>query len=63
MKSLDQLFRDCVEPDMEKEEFVKFCKESWKGKHSFLTIDKASGLCSGKYRKGLDTFYIPKEYL
>ena len=63
MKSLDQLFKDCVEPDMVKEEFVKFCKESWREKHSFLTIDKTSDPLNGKYRKGLDTFYIPEEYL
>ena len=63
MKSLDQLFKDCVEPDMDKEEFIKFCKESWGSKHSFLTIDKTSDPSNGKYRKCLDTFYIPKDYI
>ena len=40
-------------------EFRDFCKQVWKTKHAFVTIDLTSNIDNGKYRKNLHTFYIP----
>ena len=45
--------------DIPIEEFRKFCKHVWKAKHSFITIDLTSNINNGKYRKNLNTFYVP----
>lgn len=45
--------------DIPLEEFRHFCKQVWKTKHAFVTIDLTSNIDNGKFRKNLDTFYIP----
>ena len=45
--------------DIPLEEFKDFCKQVWKTKHAFVTIDLTSNIDNGKYRKNLHTFYIP----
>ena len=45
--------------DIPLEEFRSFCKQVWKTKHNFVTIDLTSSISNGKYRKNLNTFYIP----
>ena len=45
--------------DIPLEEFREFCKQVWKTKHAFVTIDLTSTIDNGKYRKNLNTFYIP----
>ena len=45
--------------DIPLEEFRNFCKQVWKTKHAFVTIDLTSNIDNGKFRKNLDTFYIP----
>ena len=45
--------------DIPLEEFKDFCRQVWKTKHHFVTIDLTSTMSNGKYRKNLDTFYIP----
>ena len=45
--------------DIPLEEFRHFCKRVWKTKHAFVTIDLTSNIDNGKFRKNLDTFYIP----
>ena len=47
--------------DMSKEEFRKFCYKSWEKPYSFAVIDLTSRRDAGKYRDGLDNFYIPKK--
>ena len=49
--------------DMPFEEFRQFCQKVWDQPHSFITIDLTSDLDNGKYRKNLDTFYIPQKLL
>ena len=44
-------------------EFKTFCKEVWKTKHAFVTIDLTSGIENGKYRKNLSIFYIPDKLI
>ncbi len=59
-KSVEHLHRDhCT--DMPYAEFKEFCDKVWAEKHAFITLDLTSGRCNGKYRKKLDTFYIPKD--
>ena len=45
--------------DIPLEEFRNFCKQVWKTKYAFVTIDLTSSIDNGKYRKNLHTFYIP----
>ena len=45
--------------DIPLEEFRQFCNEVWTTKHAFVTIDLTSSIENGKYRKNLNTFYIP----
>ena len=45
--------------DIPLEEFRDLCKQVWKTKHAFVTIDLTSTIDNGKYRKNLNTFYIP----
>ena len=60
VKTIDHLFRDCVDPDMSKKEFLKFANIVWlKSKHEFITIDKSSEVGEGKYRRGFSNIYIP----
>ena len=49
--------------DIPYEEFDKLCRYIWKTKYNFLTIDLSSTILDGKYRKNLDTFYLPRAYL
>jgi len=44
---------------MPKEEFRNLCKTAWNKPHSFVVIDLSSKKNEGKYRRGLDDFYIP----
>ena len=45
--------------DIPLREFREFCKQVWKTKHDFVTIDLTSSIDNGKFRKNLSTFYIP----
>jgi ABC-type lipoprotein export system ATPase subunit len=58
IKNLQHIHADhCF--DIPFEEFREFCKRVWKTKHAFVTIDLTSTIDNGRYRKNLDTFYIP----
>ena len=57
-KNVDHIYRDHVSSDMKKEEFKKFCKHCWSQPHGFAVIDLSSKKDYGKYRSGLDDFYI-----
>ncbi len=59
-KSVGHIHRDhCT--DMPYDEFKQFCETVWDTKHNFVTIDLTSSRLNGKYRKNLDTIYIPKD--
>ena len=59
LKNLNHIFEDHVGSDMTKEEFRQLCKIAWKKQHGFVIIDLSSKKHNGKYRSGLDEFYIP----
>ena len=56
LKNVNHVYNDHVSSDMTKEEFRNVCKIAWEKPYGFnLTSNKDNG----KYRIGLDTFYIP----
>ena len=59
LKNLNHIFDDHVASDMTKEEFRQLCKTAWEKQHGFVIIDLSSKKHDGKYRSGLDEFYIP----
>jgi len=59
LKNITHIYHDHVGEDMPMEEFRNLCKIVWKRPHGFLVIDSTSSADNGKYRCGLDTFYIP----
>ena len=59
LKNLNNIFDDHVESDMTKEEFRQLCKTAWEKQQGFVIIDLSSKKHDGKYRSGLDEFYIP----
>lgn len=59
LKNINNIYNDHVgADDMSKEEFTKLCKTAWGHPHGFVVIDLTSKTNNGKYRCGLDTFYI-----
>ena len=57
-KNINHIYSDHVGEDMPKDEFRKLCKTAWEKSHGFVVIDLTSKKHNGKYRSGLDTFYI-----
>ena len=62
-KNLNHIHQDHVATDMSLEEFKTFCNRCWQQPHDFVTIDLSSSKCNGRYRCGLDEFYIPSSEL
>ena len=60
LKNINHIYSDHVSSDMTKEEFRELCNKSWNKPHGFLVVDLSSKKNSGKYRIGLDEFYISK---
>lgn len=58
-KNINHIYNDHVGGDMSKEHFKNLCSKAWEQPHGFVTIDLSSHKSNGKYRKGLDEFYIP----
>src|SRR6218665_3245515 len=61
MKNITPIYYDHVSMDMPMEEFKRLCrtKAAWRRPHGFVVIDHSSQKNKGKYRRGLDEFYIP----
>ena len=60
-KSVVHIYQDhCT--DISFTEFKNLCETIWSKKFDFLTIDLTSTPLNGKYRRNLDSFYIPKTY-
>jgi hypothetical protein len=58
-KNINHIYSDHASTDMPLDEFRDLCKRAWEVPHGFLVIDLSSNKFNGKYRSGLDTFYIP----
>ena len=63
-RSIEPIHRDNVDStDMSYKEFQSFVNDVWKKKHNFVTIDKTLEASEGKFRKNLDSFYIPTKHI
>jgi hypothetical protein len=61
LKNVNHIYSDHIGvDDMPIDEFRKLCKTAWERPHGFVVIDLSSKNNTGKYRCGLDEFYIPK---
>ena len=49
---------DHVGSHVTKEEFRQLCKTAWEKQHGLVIIDLSSKKNNGKYRSGLNEFYI-----
>jgi len=58
LKSINHVYNDHVSSDVTKEKFRNVYKLAWE-KPRVVIVDLASNKNNGKYRIGLDTFYIP----
>jgi hypothetical protein len=54
--NLKHVYDDHVSPDISFVQFKNICNKVWNEKHSFVTIDKESGVHEGRFRKGFDHF-------
>lgn len=54
--NLKHVFSDHVNSDMDYKRFNKLCSQCWKGKHSFINIDKKKDSNNGRYREGFNCF-------
>jgi hypothetical protein len=59
-KNINHLYNDHASTYMPLDEFKYLCKRAWEIPHGFLVIDLSSHKFKGKYRCGLDLFYIPR---
>ena len=60
-KNVYHIYDDHVSTDMSMEYLKKLSKMAWSQPHGFFVIDLTSYKDDGKYRLGLDNFYIPDE--
>jgi len=58
LKNINHVYSDHVSSDMTKEKFRNVCKLAWEKPYGFVVVDLTSNKDNGKYRIGLDTFYI-----
>ena len=60
LNNVNHVYNDHVSSDMTKEEFRNTSlKLAWEKPYGFVVVDLTSNKDNGKYRIGLDTFYIP----
>lgn len=57
-KNVNHIYSDHVSTDMPKDDFKQLCSTAWREPRGFVVIDLSSKPEQGKYRSGLDTFYI-----
>lgn len=55
--NLKHIYSDHVS-DLSFEKFKEMCQYCWKSKHGFLVLDKESDSKSGRFRCGLDKYFI-----
>ena len=58
LRNINHIYNDHVGDDMTKDEFRKFCRKCWKKPYGFAVIDLTRKKDAGKYRSGLDNFFI-----
>ena len=58
-ENITHIYNDHASTDLPLDEFKYLCRQAWEVPHGFLVIDLSSHKFKGKYRCGLDLFYIP----
>ena len=59
LKNIYHIYNNNVGEDMLKDEFRRFCRKCWDKAHGFAVIGLTSKKDAGKYRSGLNNFFIP----
>ena len=57
--NVECLHRQLASTDMVIKEFKKFCSDVWNKNYNFIAIDLTKNKFNGKYRKNLDTIFLP----
>ena len=57
--NIEQIHRQLCSTEMKIGEFKKFCHDIWLKDYNFITIDLTKNKFNGKYRKTLDTMFLP----
>ena len=58
LKNINHIFEDHAGSDMTKEVFRQLCKVAWEKQQGFVIIHLSIKSHNGKYRSGLDEFYL-----
>lgn len=59
-KDVDNIHRDLVSRDMDRDEFMEFLRTAWKEPYGYATINKVSSVREGKYTANLNFIYVTK---
>ena len=57
--NVECIHRQLSSTDMVIKEFKQFCHDVWNDDYNFITIDLTKKKNDGKYRKNLNTLYLP----
>lgn len=57
-RNLYLIWRDHASADVIFPEFLKMAREAWRKPYNCLTIDKTKNIENGRYRSGLDRFFV-----
>ena len=60
MKDVENIYQDLVSADMVIKEFKTLCQLAWSKPFGYLIIDLTKDRFLGKYRVGVDQFYLPE---
>ena len=60
MKDVENIYQDLVSADMIIKEFKTLCQLAWSKPFGYLIIDLTKDRFLGKYRVGVDQFYLPE---
>lgn len=63
LRALTIVYKDAASNDMNFGQFVNLARKCWKQKFDFLYIDLSRSCENGRYRKNLDFYWAPKDYL
>ena len=60
MKDVENIYQDLISADMKIKEFKTLCQLAWKEPFGDLIIDLTKDKYLGKYRVGLNQYYLPE---
>ena len=60
MKDVQNIYQDLASADMQIKEFKTLCQIAWSEDYGYLFIDLTKDKYFGKYRVGLNQYFIPE---